>query len=75
MCSSDLYREAFGSHAYDAEGNYIGTYDYSEFTPETEAQAAWAEYAVPAPAVDEEVTADAGVAETIEVAETAELTE
>jgi len=72
---SEEYREAFGSHAYDAEGNYIGTYDYSEFTPETEAQAAWAEYAVPAPAVDEEVTADAGVAETIEVAETAELTE
>src|SRR5579871_4029016 len=40
------YREAFGEHAYDEQGNYIG-YDYaaSEFTPETEAQAAWAEYA------------------------------
>ncbi|HLM97149.1 MAG TPA: hypothetical protein VK283_12595, partial [Acidimicrobiales bacterium] len=31
-------------HAYDEQGNYIG-YDYggTEFTPETEAQAAWAE--------------------------------
>ena len=39
------YREAFGEHAYDEEGNYIGQVDYSlEFTPETEAQAAWAEY-------------------------------
>jgi small subunit ribosomal protein S1 len=43
---SEEYREAFGEHAYDEEGNYIGTYDYSEteFTPETEAQAAWADY-------------------------------
>ena len=39
------YREAFGSHAYDTEGNYIGGVEYGEFTPETEAQAAWAEYA------------------------------
>jgi hypothetical protein len=39
------YREAFGSHAYDAEGNYIGGLEFGEFTPETEAQAAWAEYA------------------------------
>ena len=44
---SEEYREAFGAHAYDDEGNYIGTHDYSdlEFTPETEAQAAWADYA------------------------------
>jgi small subunit ribosomal protein S1 len=44
---SEEYREAFGEHAYDEEGNYIGTYDYAdaEFTPETEAQAAWADYA------------------------------
>ena len=44
---SEEYREAFGEHAYDEQGNYIG-YDYggNEFTPETEAQAAWAaEYA------------------------------
>jgi small subunit ribosomal protein S1 len=50
---SEEYREAFGAHAYDAEGNYIGNYDYSEaeFTPETEAQAAWADLAgVVAPA-------------------------
>jgi small subunit ribosomal protein S1 len=41
------YREAFGEHAYDEQGNYIGAYDYSgaDFTPETESQAAWAEYA------------------------------
>ncbi len=38
------YREAFGEHQYDAEGNYVGTYAYAtEFEPETEAQAAWAE--------------------------------
>ena len=44
---SEEYREAFGEHAYDAEGNYIG-FDYAEgeFTPETEAQAAWADFAV-----------------------------
>ncbi|MBO0713412.1 MAG: 30S ribosomal protein S1 [Acidimicrobiales bacterium] len=41
------YRDAFGEHAYDEEGNYIGGFDYAstEFTPETESQAAWAEYA------------------------------
>ena len=27
---SEEYREAFGEHAYDDEGNYIGTYDYAE---------------------------------------------
>jgi small subunit ribosomal protein S1 len=36
------YREHFGEHAYDEQGNYIGA---TEFTPETEAQAAWADYA------------------------------
>ena len=49
---SEEYREAFGEHAYDAEGNYIGAYDYTDagdFTPETEAQAAWADYATAAP--------------------------
>jgi small subunit ribosomal protein S1 len=40
------YREAFGEHAYDEQGNYIGGAEYAnaEFTPETEAQAAWADY-------------------------------
>ncbi len=39
------YREAFGEHAYDEQGNYIGTFEYgADFTPETEAQQAWAEY-------------------------------
>ncbi len=40
------YREHFGEHTYDDEGNYVGP-DYSkgEFTPETEAQAAWADLA------------------------------
>jgi len=33
--SSEEYREAFGSHAYDNEGNYIGTLEFGEFTPET----------------------------------------
>jgi small subunit ribosomal protein S1 len=36
------YREAFGEHAYDEHGNYIG--GYTDFEPESEAQAAWAEY-------------------------------
>lgn len=36
------YREHFGEHAYDEAGNYIGV---TEFEPETEAQAAWAEWA------------------------------
>jgi small subunit ribosomal protein S1 len=49
------YQEAFGEHAYDEQGNYIGEFANVDFTPETEAQAAWAEYAAelggtPAPA-------------------------
>jgi small subunit ribosomal protein S1 len=39
------YQEAFGEHAYDDQGNYIGEFGNVDFTPETEAQAAWAEYA------------------------------
>ncbi len=38
------YREAFGEHAYDEHGNYIGAAGFSDFEPESEAQAAWAEY-------------------------------
>jgi small subunit ribosomal protein S1 len=40
------YREVFGDHAWDEEGNYIGGFSYAEvdFTPETESQAAWADY-------------------------------
>jgi small subunit ribosomal protein S1 len=60
---SEEYREAFGSHAYDAEGNYIGTIDYGNFTPETEAQAAWAEYATDAAKGEEEVNAETAVTE------------
>jgi small subunit ribosomal protein S1 len=37
------YREAFGDHAYDEQGNYIGG-GFGGFEPESEAQAAWAEY-------------------------------
>jgi small subunit ribosomal protein S1 len=49
---SEEYREAFGEHAYDEQGNYIGfAYADAEFTPETEAQAAWADL-VPSPAAD-----------------------
>ncbi len=44
--SSEEYREAFGEHAYDDRGQLHRRFDYAatEFTPETEAQAAWAEY-------------------------------
>jgi len=38
------YREHFGEHAYDEQGNYIGAGYDTEFVPESEAQAAWAEY-------------------------------
>ena len=38
------YREHFGEHAYDDQGNYIGAGYDTEFVPESEAQAAWAEY-------------------------------
>jgi small subunit ribosomal protein S1 len=45
------YREHFGEHAYDEQGNYIGAdYTAGEFTPETEAQAAWADLAAEAAA-------------------------
>ena len=39
------YKEAFGAHAYDEEGNYVGT-DYAggEFEPDNESQAAWFGY-------------------------------
>src|SRR4051812_29912453 len=50
------YQEAFGEHAYDEHGQYIGT---TEFEPETEAQAAWADLAAeyttgPPPPEDEQ---------------------
>jgi small subunit ribosomal protein S1 len=42
---AEEYKEAFGEHTYDEQGNYVGfAYGATEFTPETEAQAAWAEY-------------------------------
>jgi small subunit ribosomal protein S1 len=42
---AEEYQEAFGEHAYDEQGNYIGGFDYAtEFTPENESQAAWAEF-------------------------------
>ena len=66
---SEEYREAFGEHAYDAEGNYIGfDYSESEFTPETEAQAAWADYAQEAAG-----SSDAAATETAEVVEVVEV--
>ena len=37
------YREVFGEHAYDEQGNYVGP-SFADFEPESEAQAAWAEY-------------------------------
>jgi small subunit ribosomal protein S1 len=55
------YQEAFGEHAYDEHGQYIGAAD---FEPETEAQAAWADLAAeystsdrPSIAADEEPAA------------------
>jgi small subunit ribosomal protein S1 len=68
---SEEYREAFGEHAYDEQGNYIGfNYAEGEFTPETEAQAAWADLAEHPEAIhpptqesDAAATADAGAAE------------
>lgn len=40
------YREHFGEHAYDESGNYVGPeFSAEDFTPETEAQQAWADYA------------------------------
>ncbi|MCA1691798.1 MAG: 30S ribosomal protein S1, partial [Actinobacteria bacterium] len=39
------YQEAFGEHAFDEQGNYIGDFPAAEFTPESEGQAAWAELA------------------------------
>jgi small subunit ribosomal protein S1 len=68
---SEEYREAFGEHAYDAEGNYIGPYEYTEteFTPETEAQAAWAEYvAEHGPGEGAEAPASSAEAAPVEVA-------
>ncbi len=42
---AEEYQEAFGEHAYEEQANYIGSYDYAtEFTPENESQAAWAEF-------------------------------
>jgi small subunit ribosomal protein S1 len=77
---SEEYREAFGEHAYDEEGNYIG-FDYAEgeFTPETEAQAAWADFAeeigtpvvVPDAATAENGAAENGAAEAAAPAEAA----
>ena len=51
------YRDAFGEHAYDEQGNYIGAAGFTDFEPESEAQAAWAEY------IEEEGLGALGVAE------------
>ncbi|HWD25379.1 MAG TPA: 30S ribosomal protein S1 [Acidimicrobiales bacterium] len=71
---AEEYREAFGEHAYDAEGNYIGDYDYSniEFTPETEAQAAWADYVVEATSELTSPVAEAAIEETPDAETTTE---
>src|SRR6202166_1332309 len=63
---SEEYREAFGEHAYDAEGNYIGPFEYTEteFTPETEAQAAWADF-VAEPGAAETPGAGSGAVESV----------
>jgi small subunit ribosomal protein S1 len=67
------YREAFGEHAYDEHGNYIGA-GYTPFEPESEAQAAWAGYleeqahGVTGPAAGDDA---AGPAEAVEAGEAA----
>src|SRR5437762_9928120 len=49
------YREHFGEHAYDEQGNYIG-----RFEPETESQAAWADLAAEyGGGIEEAMAADA----------------
>ncbi len=58
------YREHFGEHAYDDQGNYIGAAYDTEFVPETEAQAAWADFLEPgAAAVAPGLPADGAPAE------------
>ncbi|HEX8769429.1 MAG TPA: 30S ribosomal protein S1 [Acidimicrobiales bacterium] len=57
------YQEAFGEHAYDDQGNYIGEYEAAGFTPETEAQAAWADYVVEAGGVEPPAPAPASAPE------------
>ena len=68
------YQAAFGEHAYDEAGNYIGEYTTGEFTPENEAQAAWLEDYNRQQA--ESAAADgAPAAEAVEAAEPAEVAE
>jgi small subunit ribosomal protein S1 len=64
------YREAFGEHAYDAEGNYVGV-DYTTFDPDNESQAAWADLAAEytggeAGAADEAAAGEVPTGETAE---------
>jgi small subunit ribosomal protein S1 len=73
------YREHFGEHAYDPEGNYIGPAYDTQFVPESEAQAAWAEYleetgGTPAGAEGEVAPSEDGVPAEM-AAETAEPSE
>ncbi len=75
---AEEYREHFGEHAYDAQGNYIGT---AVTADDADREAAWAEYyneyggseespdAPPAGAADVDTTADETVAEAAEEAE------
>jgi small subunit ribosomal protein S1 len=60
------YREAFGEHAYDEQGNYIGGAEFAntDFTPETEAQAAWAEYVAEQGVPEQKAGEEAETAET-----------
>jgi small subunit ribosomal protein S1 len=68
------YRDAFGEHAYDDAGNYVGP-SFGDFEPESEAQQAWAEYleqtnnpAEPEPAAPAPLTAETTLAWTSEAA-------
>jgi small subunit ribosomal protein S1 len=60
------YREHFGEHAYDDQGNYIGPAYDTEFVPESEAQAAWADYLEESGGVEAEEGGDAGGAPSLD---------
>jgi small subunit ribosomal protein S1 len=64
------YREAFGEHAYDEQGNYVGP-AFTDFEPESEAQQAWAEYLEETGSVLPPATTGSDAPEAADVAEAA----
>jgi small subunit ribosomal protein S1 len=66
---AEEYREHFGEHAYDDQGNYIGA---TTFEPENESQAAWADF-VPDPGSEPAAEEPPAAAEVPDVPEAAEV--